>query len=87
MPASHEVDVEAAVEYGQHVLLNAARLWVESSADQKQRLQKVIFPQGLFSDGAYRTDATSIVVFELGGIYGQKEELVALTGIEPVFED
>jgi len=39
MPASHEVDVEAAVEYGQHVLLNAARLWVESSADQKQRLQ------------------------------------------------
>ncbi len=82
------LDVEAAVEFGQHVLLNAARLWVESGADQKQRLQKVIFPRGvLFSDGVYRTDATSMIFFELEEISSQKERLVALTGIEPVFED
>jgi hypothetical protein len=82
------MDIEAAVEFGQHVLLNAARLWAESDADQKQRLQGVIFPQGvLFLDGVYRTDGTSMIFFDLEGISGQKERLVALTGIEPVFED
>ena len=28
----------------QHAILNAARLWTEFSSDQKQRLQKVLFP-------------------------------------------
>jgi len=38
---------------------NAARLWSESSPDQKQRLQKLIFPAGvLFAEGTYRTSTT-----------------------------
>jgi hypothetical protein len=82
------LDVEAAVVFVQYVVLNAARLWAEAGADQKQRLQKVIFPEGvLFSDGAYRTTATSMIFFELEEVSCQKESLVALTGIEPVFED
>jgi hypothetical protein len=36
---------------------------------------------------AYRTTATSMIFFELEEISEQKERLVALTGIEPVFED
>jgi len=83
-----ELDVEAAVEFAQYVLLNAPRLWAESGADQKQRLQRLIFPQGvLFSKGVYRTNATSMLFFELEEISDEKERLVALTGIEPVFED
>jgi tetratricopeptide (TPR) repeat protein len=35
-----QLDVEAAVEFAQYVLLNAARIWSESSPEQKQRLQK-----------------------------------------------
>lgn len=34
-----ELDIEAAVNFGELILLNAPRLWVDSSLDQKQRLQ------------------------------------------------
>lgn len=65
------------MEFGQHVLLNAARLWAQSGADQKQRLQKVMFPQGvLFTDGVYRTNAASIIFFELEDNSSQKESKV-----------
>ncbi len=83
-----QLDVEAAVEFAQYVLLNAARIWSESSPEQKQRLQKLIFPAGvLFAEGAYRTSTTSMIFFELEEIHDQKERLVALPGIEPGFED
>jgi hypothetical protein len=76
------------VEFAQYVFLNAARIWSESSPAQKQRLQKPMFPSGvLFAEGAYRTTTTSMIFFELEEISDQKERLVALTGIEPVFED
>ena len=83
-----QLDVEAAVEFGQYVLLNAGRIWSESSPEQKQRLQKLIFPAGvLFAEGAYRTNTTSMIFFEFGELHVQKEGLVALPGIEPGFED
>jgi hypothetical protein len=70
------------------LLLNAPRLWVESSLEQKQRLQEVFFPHGVqFENGAYRTTETSMIFFELEEIPAQKEGLVALPGIEPGFED
>jgi hypothetical protein len=60
--------------------LNASRLWGESGPEQKQRLQKLIFPKGvLFEDGVYRTGATSMIFFELGEISDKKEGLVAQT--------
>ena len=83
-----ELDVEATVNFGQHVLLNAARLWEEASSDQKQRLQRLFFPSGVtFADGVYRTRKTSIIFNELEELATRNEGLVALTGIEPVFED
>ena len=56
------------------------------SSDQKQRLQEVLFPRGVqFEEGVYRTAETSMVFFKLEGNESEKEDLVALTGIEPVF--
>ena len=56
-----ELDVQAAVSHGEFLLLNAPRLWTESTLEQKQRLQEVSFPRGAhFGDGAYRTTATKI---------------------------
>jgi hypothetical protein len=79
-----QLDVEAAVEFAQYVLLNAARIWSESSSEQRQRLQKLIFPAGvLFAEGVYRTSTTSLIFFELEEIRDQKERLVAPAGIEP----
>jgi hypothetical protein len=83
-----ELDVQAALSFGESLLVNAPRLWVEASLEQKQRLQQVFFPQGVqFENGAYRTAQTSMLFYDLEGIRSEKSGLVALTGIEPVFED
>jgi hypothetical protein len=42
-----ELDVQAAVNHGEFLLLNAPRLWVESSLEQKQRLQEVFSLRGV----------------------------------------
>jgi site-specific DNA recombinase len=81
-----ELDVEAAINLGEILLLNAPRLWSESSPDQKRRLQQAFFPDGVqFEDGEYRTAKTSLLFYQLGPEQPRKEDLVALTGIEPVF--
>jgi hypothetical protein len=78
--------VQAAVGFGEFILLSAPRLWVRLSLEQKQRLQQVIFPRGVqFEDGVNRTAETSIVFYELETVQSRKASLVALTGIEPVF--
>ena len=81
-----EMDLQAAVSFSEFVLLNAARLWFESSLTQKQRLQVAIFPDGVqFENGVYRTAGTSMFFNSLNTEEFTKEGLVALTGIEPVF--
>jgi site-specific DNA recombinase len=61
-----EVDVEAVLNFAGTFLLNTARLWLEMSLEQRQRFQKVLFPQGieLMPDGAIRT-AVTCSVFEM----------------------
>jgi site-specific DNA recombinase len=82
-----KMDVQAAVGFGEFVLLHAPRLWAQLSLEQKQRLQQAIFPRGVqFEDGAYRTAETSMVFFELDATQFKNKGLVALTGIEPVFQ-
>ena len=55
-------DVEAAVEFAQYGLFNAARIWSESSPEQMRCLQKLIFPAGvLLAEGADRTSTTSMI--------------------------
>jgi hypothetical protein len=50
--------VEGVVAFAQHVLANAARLWTGFSLDQKQRLQRVLFPEGVaYRDGEFGTAA------------------------------
>jgi hypothetical protein len=81
-----EMDLQAAVNFGEFVLLNAPRLWADSSLDQKQRLQQALFPLGVqFEGGFYRTAQTSMIFYELEPEKAEKEGLVALTGIERLF--
>jgi len=40
-------DVESVLGFAEHIILNASRLWLEASSDQKERLQKVLFPRGV----------------------------------------
>jgi hypothetical protein len=41
--------------------------------------------QGPFEDGVYRTAESGMLFFDLQAQQGEKETLVALTGIEPVY--
>ena len=59
---TRELDVEAALKFSQHVLCNAAQLWAEGTLDQKQKLQSVIFPEGVtFNAGSFGTAKISLV--------------------------
>ena len=78
-------DVEAVLNFAEHVLLNAARLWIELDGEAKQRLQKVLFPQGVtFANGNYKTVETCLFFRLLQQSDGEKTGLATLTGIEPV---
>jgi hypothetical protein len=75
------------VSFGEFVLLNTPLLWIQLSLDQKQRLQQALFPRGgQFENGVYRTAETSMVFLKLEPKELKKGDLVALTGIEPVFQ-
>jgi hypothetical protein len=55
-------DVEAVLNFAQHIILNAAQLWTKLESDAKQRLQKVLFPQGVaFAKGSYKTAETCLL--------------------------
>ena len=73
-------DVEAVLNFSEHVILNAARLWTEFSLEQKQRLQRVLFPEGVrFSDAGFGTAATCLIFNLLQQPEAQKTSLAAQT--------
>ena len=45
------LDVEGLLGFADHLLTTAAQIWTAASRDQRQRLQQVVFPEGLRSDG------------------------------------
>ena len=78
-------DVEAVLNFSEHVILNAARLWMEFSLEQKQRLQRVLFPEGVtFADGGFGTTATCLIFNMLQQPQPQKTNMATPTGFEPV---
>jgi hypothetical protein len=41
-----QLDVEGLLGFTEYVLTNAARLWMEATAEQRPRLQRALFPEG-----------------------------------------
>jgi hypothetical protein len=80
----NELDIEAVLNFSHHVLLNAARLWVSFSLDQKQRIQKVIFPEGLtYLPEGFGTSVISPIFSALQSEGGLKTILAPQVGLEP----
>jgi len=77
-------EVDSVLNFAKQIILNAARLWTESTSDQKERLQKVLFPKGVtFASGVYGT-AETCPFFNMIVKYGdEKTSLATLPGIEP----
>ena len=85
---AEEIEIETVLDYAQMVLTNASNLWKAAPSEQKQRLQQVLFPEGVsYSEGNYRTGVTCLLFSGMGIVAIKKEGLVALPGIEPGFED
>jgi hypothetical protein len=63
-----------------------SELWVHASLDQRQRLQQLFFPEGVPFDGKRfsRTAVNAAAFSYLRPIQQGNENLVDLTGIEPV---
>ena len=75
-----EIDVEGLLGFAEHVLANAARLWTEASAEQKQRLQSVLFPEGLrLRDGRFGTALTCLAFTQLAEIQTRESGMASLS--------
>ena len=77
-------DMQGVLAFAEHVILNAARLWTEFSSEQKQRLQQVLFPEGVaFAAGEFRTSVMCPLFKHLETPEGEKSTMATLTGFEP----
>jgi site-specific DNA recombinase len=81
-----EMDVEGILAFAERVLPSASSLWVQSSLNQKQRLQQLFFPEGVRFDGKriVGTGLTLPVFNYLTVAEDSKVRMVDQTGIEPV---
>ena len=81
-----EIDVEGILGFAEFAVTNAARLWTEASLEQKQRLQRVLFPLAVrLKDGKVGTSVTCFAFMQIQPIQPLKEGLASPTGFEPVF--
>ena len=77
------LDVETVLEFAEHVVLNARRLWSEFPLKHRRRMQKVLFPEGLAYDGeAFRTPVTCLFFRDLERSEREEYHVVARTGFE-----
>jgi len=73
-----EFDVEGILNFSERVLPRASDLWIQASLEQRQRLQRLFFPEGVaFSGKSFdRTVVTSSLFEYLRPLDGSNENLV-----------
>lgn len=75
--ASEQLDIDGVLAFAEHVLANASRLWMELGLDQKQRLQQVLFPEGLRFDGEKFGTAVTCLAFKQLAQSGEEKSSLA----------
>jgi hypothetical protein len=79
------MDVEGILAFAERVLPSASNLWVQSSLNQKQRLQQLFFPEGVAFDGKrFVRTGVSTPAFKYLTAVQPAENNLAPTGFEPV---
>jgi site-specific DNA recombinase len=80
-----ELDVEVLLDFGENLMMNTAKVWLDLAFEQKLRFQRVLFPDGLTFDGeSFGTAVTSPVFSYLRDISTGKVSMASPTGFEPV---
>ena len=78
--------IEELLEFADSVLRDPAGLWMRASLDQRQRLQKVLFPTGVAysEEGGFGTALTPSIFSMLREFRPEDSSLASPTGFEPV---
>jgi site-specific DNA recombinase len=80
-----DLELEKVLDFAERIILRPDRLWVESSLEQRQRLQRTLFPDGIEYDGEKFGTARTPLFFRL--LEADSEvgsSLASPTGFEPV---
>jgi hypothetical protein len=81
-----QLDIDGVLAFAEHVMTNAARLWMELGLGQRQQLQKALFPNGLHFDGEkFGTAVTCLAFKKLGENGGSGSGMASPPGFEPGF--
>ena len=79
------IELERVLEFADRIILRPNRLWVESSLNQRQRLQKTLFPNGIAFDGEkFGTDSSPLFFNLIRDDPNDQYGLASPTGFEPV---
>lgn len=82
---SEYVDLEGVLAFAEKIISRPARLWLESSLDQRQRLQTIFFPSGITFEGEeFGTGSTSLFFSMMKGFAGRNDDVVSPMGFEPM---
>ncbi len=80
-----QIDLEGVLRFAERIIGNPARLWLESTLDQRQRLQRTLFPDGIEYDGEeFGTASTPLFFCLLASVTDADYHLASPTGFEPV---
>jgi hypothetical protein len=83
-----QLDIDGVLAFAEHVVTNSARLWTELELVQKQRLQQVLFPEGLRFDGErFGTAVTCLAFKKLDGNGGSNFRSGVPTGNRTPMDD
>jgi len=78
-----QFDIDSALAKAISVLNNASTLWIDTSLDDRLRLQEVLFPQGLVWDGAgFQTPATCLSFYHLCPVEGSRLAAHPIDGVQ-----
>jgi hypothetical protein len=82
---TEHLDVDG-IGFAEYLLTDVSRLWMELPLDQKQRLQQVLFPEGLKFDGTeFGTAATCLAFKQMAESEGERSSVASPPGFEPGF--
>lgn len=80
-----ELDVETAVGFAEQLISSSESLWLDASLAQRQRIQRVLFPEGLAysQNEGFRTPVTRSIFMPLVDSQATRSGVVERRGFEP----
>ena len=81
-----ELEVETVLAFAEHALENTAAFWFDSNVEQKQKFQRVLFPEGIrySQEDRFGTPASSSFFKEIEGFIESESHLASPMGFEPM---